>query len=924
MLPLFDSQPPPTVAETVHNALAEGATVLAASARAARVLRMAHSERQRRDGQEMWASPAIFDYESWLRKLWSDTLFAEPEAPLLLTPLQEHVLWKRVQRDDAQLVVSPDGLASLAQSAYALLGSYEAHDARRTTWLEADAEHFRRWAEAFDRLCRDRRWISRSSLESRLAAFLPSSALPLPRRILLVGFDRLTPSQEHFLQALRSSGTHIEAVELPPQESDTRTLLRAEDLQDELLACAQWCRAHLDVSPEKRLGIIVPDIGKIQALAERVFRAVLMPQSLDLVANPMQMPFEFSLGQPLSSVPVIKAALLLLRWITEPLPEEQITWLLLSGFFHSRSSEMLALAQFDFRQRDSGLLSPESSLSACLRSLRRNAHVASTSFVRSLQRLLRAVEEKSILAQTDTYAGWCEFVERSLHVAGWPGFRAPDSLQFQAQKRWQRLLDEIALLDFAGQNISFSVFLRALERHAAETIFTPESHNAPIQFLGALESSGQTFDAIWFLGADDTQWPASGRPHSLLPISLQRQKQMPHSSAAVDMELARAVTTRIANSAPECVVSYARQNKEGELRPSPVLAAIFGREIQPVSTTAFRKGLNIEEPAAAEPQLEMLSSEPTVSWPDDLRAGGADVLKEQAACPFQAFAKRRLAAKPLNRTEWGLSAAERGKIMHSILENIWSPETPDEYRMVSLNDLKETIASNRLEAALRHHIGNAFQSIERDHAQDAWTQAYFESEQARLMALLQEWMQREAKRQPFTVEAREQRLNDVRVGSLKLDLRADRIDLLPDSTHLLIDYKTSEMSTAKWQGARPDEPQLPLYAVYGNVENVSGLIFAQIRAGKTGMVGRVVNAQQQLQADLSPSSALVNQPYDESMRSSWQETLLNLAEEFLHGEASVDPKHGAMTCRYCPLPGLCRIAETGQIADEDELEDGNA
>jgi ATP-dependent helicase/nuclease subunit B len=923
VLPLFDSQPSPTLTETVQNALADGAVVLAASARAARALRLAYSEQQRRSGREMWASPTLYDMEGWLNRLWTDFLFAAPEAPLLLTPAQEHALWKRVQHDDAQLVVSPDGLASLAQSAYALISSYELHDSRKATWFETDAERFRHWAESFDRLCRDRRWASRSTLESRLSIAAQSQLLALPRRILLAGFDRFTPAQDRFFEALRNAGTQIEVVELPPQEPDTRTLIYAEDLHDELLACAQWCRIQLENNPERRIGVITPDVSKIQATADRVFRVVLMPQSLDLTDKTNLMPFEFSLGTPLSTVPVVKAALLLMRWTTEALPEEQITWLLLSGFFHESSAETLALAQFDFKQRDAGLLSPETPLPSCVQNLKRNPYAASTSLARRLQQVLQLVEEKMGQAQTKSFAYWCEVAEELLHLAGWPGYRSPDTIQFQAQNRWQHLLDEVALLDFTGQAVSFPAFLRALERQANETVFTPESHSAPIQIVGAFESSGQTFDAIWFLGTDDSQWPASGRPHPLLPISLQRQKHMPHSTALVDMELARIVTARIANSAPECVVSYAQQNKEGELRPSPLLASIFRRDTRAISAATFRKQLDIKQTAEKLPHLALISAEPTVPWPADRSAGGADVLKEQAACPFQAFSKRRLAARLLNRTEWGLNAAERGNILHGILENIWSPETPEPFHMVSLDDLRAVVTSRRLDEVLEYHIRNAFRRFDRDRTQDSWTHAYFESEQSRLLMLLREWMLCEAERQPFTVEAREQRLSDVHVGDLKLNLRADRIDLLADRSHLLIDYKTSEMSTAKWQGDRPDEPQLPLYAVYGNVEDVSGLLFAQIRAGKTGMIGRVANAQQQLQAGLSASSALVNQPYDASMRDGWKQALRNLADEFLQGEASVDPKQGAATCKYCPLPGLCRIAETGQIADEDEMENGN-
>jgi probable DNA repair protein len=911
VLPLFDSQPPLNLAETALNALADGAVVVTANARAARALALKYAEQQRTNGHAMWASPAILDWDSWLNHLWQTAAFADVDAPLALTRLQEHLLWLRVQQNEARLVVSPDELASLAQSAYALLSENELHEARTVTWLEADAEHFRQWAKAFDQLCQTRKWTSRSKIESLLIQTIRNSSLSVPKQILLVGFDRFTPAQQSLVKILRESGVRVEEAATEPQPS-THSLLAAADSHDELLACAEWCRYRLKQNPAIRIGVIAPDAGNIRAEADRTFRAVLMPQSLDLANEAGSMPFEFSLGVQLSTVPVIRAALLLLRWISKPLPEADVSWLLLSGFFHKNDSEILNLAQLDFRRRDSGSLSPEIDLKTLVD---RNA---SALFSRQMKKVLRAAEENRALSNSNSYAYWTELAERLLRLAEWPGFRMPDSVQFQAQQRWIRLLDEVALLDFAGNKITFEHFLQTLEKHATDTIFTAESRHAPIQIMGAFESSGQTFDAIWFLGVDDAHWPQAGRPHSLLPLALQRRANMPHCDAAADTELALTATRRIAGSAQECIFSHAAQNKEGELRPSPILASILPEGIHSVSTAEFRRQIGVSEHIALKPQTESaISQSQIVPWQIECVAGGADVLRDQAACPFRAFGLRRLAARPLERTDRGLDPAQRGSLLHSILESVWSPETPEPFRIVSLEDLKAIISAQRLDEALRYHVENAFRDLVSQNANDAWMQAYLESEQQRLLTRLREWMQYEEKRQPFIVEKREERLTDVNVGDLKLNLRADRIDKLPDDSRLLLDYKTGEVSPSAWKGERPDEPQLPLYATYGNVENVSGLLFAQIRAGKMLFSGRAAKPLQMVMADLPPTSALVNQPFDRSMYDTWQQALLQLAEEFLRGEASVDPKHGDDTCKYCPLPGLCRVAEA-DIASEAE------
>jgi len=868
----------------------------------------------------MWSSLAILDWDSWLHHLWQEHAFSSSDAPLLLTALQEHVLWLRAQQSDAHLVVWPDGLASLAQSAYHRLSKYELHKERNTTWFEPDAEHFRQWAKLFDHLCHQSNWSSSSRMEALIIEAAQSGSLILPKQILLVGFDRFTPAQESLLQSCRENGMTAEIATPQISHALSHELVSATDARDELLTCAQWCRYKLKTTPEIQIGVIAPDVNNIRAEAEHIFRSVLMPQSLDLANEPGTMPFEFSLGMPISTVPVVRAALLLLRWINNPLLEEDVTWLSLSGFFHEDRAETPDLAQLDFKRRDSGALSPEISLSLFSKGR------AQSLLARRLQQLIKYAEERQAQTANRTYTQWSELAQHVLQLAAWPGFRSPDSVQFQAQKRWQRLLDEIALLDFAERKVTFATFLDTLDRHADETTFIPESHNAPIQILGAFESSGQEFDAIWFLGVDDTHWPPTGRLHPLLPVALQRRTKMPHCDTATDTDLALSATRRIANSAPECIFSYARQNKEGELRPSPILAALHGDTMREVAAADLRKELGIADQITPILQAEsaIVSSQIT-PWPVDRVAGGAEVLKDQAACPFRAFAKRRFATQPLNRTTWGLDASQRGKLLHSVLEAVWSPETAEQFRMVSLDDLRNVIAERRLDEALQYHITNVFEKLLREHAEDSWMTSYLESEKHRLLVRLRDWLTTfEAKRHPFTVEKREVKLENVNVGDLKLNLRADRIDLLPDGSHLLIDYKTGEVSASAWTGGRPDEPQLPLYTVYGNVNSVIGLLFAQIRAGKMDFVGRIENAQQNLLPSLPATKSLVNQPYDKPMHDEWQHALLQLADEFLHGEASVDPKRRTETCTYCPLPGLCRVAEAGLANEREDAEAGYA
>lgn len=824
---------------------------------------------------------------------------------MLLSPLQERTLWTRAQSNDAALVVSPASMAALAMDAWSLLSAYNAHSARRTPWAavreQTDPERFRQWAAAFERECARQNWISFSQLPELLTA---DPALEFPAEICLVGFDRTPPAQRDLLAALAARGLIVGEFVLPQQEPD-RQWIAALHARDEIAACALWARDLLAENPAARIGVIALDIAGLRGPIDRIFRRVLMPASEDIRKPSQPMPWEFSLGQPLADIPVVRAALLLLRWIDHPLPDAEISWLLLSGFVANTVTNPLEVARHDAAQRRASESSPvllraERSLADYNAGL---ANHADLGFVRHhLSALLRAVAANKIFDQSRQPSVWTDLIPHLLETADWPGSRTPDSVQFQALQRWQRLLDDLALLDFDGTPCTYSGFLTQLESYARDTIFAPESHDAPIQIMGPFESSGQQFDALWFLGADDAAWPRRGRFHPLLPPAVQRQFAMPHSTPEDDWNLAHAVTTRLLASAPRIVFSYAQRDKDAELRSSPLIASLFAHGAAPQLAATLDP-----EPSAAA-LLDPIPNGPTAPpWPSEQHAGGADVLRRQSACPFQAFAVKRLAAEPLDAVEWGLDPAEKGKLLHAILERMFqSIRTRDE--------LVTATATNRLASLL----DTAIDAVLAPYASpDPWQQSYLEAEKRRLRTRLAEWFACEAQRQPFTVEACEKKLPDVHIGGLRLDLRADRIDLLPDGSRLLLDYKTGEVSAAAWWNDRPDEPQLPLYAVYGNVENLSGILFAKIRAGKTGFDGRVRNAQTQLCSDLKSSSSLVREPYTDSMRNDWARVLENLAEQFLQGDATVDPREPAV-CDQCHLHGLCRIAELNPAIDADD------
>ncbi len=732
-----------------------------------------------------------------------------------------------------------------------------------------------------------------------------------------LGFDRLTPAQSALLAAVAGDQEAVRVLQWQAAEPADAALYAARDLPEEIAAAAAWARARLKFDSRVRLGIIVPDLGPVRGAIERTFRQVLAPESVVVTAPGAALPFEFALGLPLAEVPLVRAALLLLRWLAAPIQEAECTWLLLSGFVvreterGKRLETILEVAQWDAGLRDKDLLPQRVELGRFLQ-----LPSGGAPFVKRLQQQLRAAQTQ--LAKHPPVASsaeWTALTRKLLDDAGWSGGRGADSTTFQAAQSWEGALDQLASLDFLGTRVAYDVFLGTLERLALEIIFSPESLGAPVQVMGALEASGQAFDAVWFLGADDVQWPARGQPHPLLPSWLQKQAGMPHADAAADWRLSANVTERLVSSAGEAVFSFAEMQDGMTMRPSPLVRHLPLKWALPKSATIPSIGPNAV--------LESFEDDAAIPWPVERIAGGHEVLARQAACPFQAFATKRLGARELEHPSHGLSVQQRGTVLHDVLQRVWSEDAPGAPRLRTRACLINAEAEGRLVPLVEHHTWSALRRFHQG-ASAAWERAYLNAERERIVALALEWLAYERERVDFEVVACERKI-ETTVGELKLRLRVDRIDAVSAAGggRLLLDYKTGTVATSGWDGERPDEPQLPLYAVFGGIDGMIGALFAQVRAGAGSFAGSIDDAAAHLLPDLPRTHALVKKPYSEELRGAWEGVLLALSKSFLRGDAYIAPKRYPQTCERCGLRGLCRVAETEKVfrgSAEDDLE----
>jgi probable DNA repair protein len=871
-----------------------GFTVVTASARLARRLQFRHAHECIRRGRRAWETPDILHFDAWLERCWRERAAADPARRVLLSRAQAEHLWLEVIAESRfrSRLLQPAAVAREAARAWDTLQQWCAPPFPDDLHLNEDARAFAIWMRAFRERCAAGGWLDPASLGGELRKELEGRGQGQPGHVGFVGFDAPPPVLQALIAALRAAGCAAELV-AGEMRAARPAVSGFGDRREEIRSAASWIRARLETGDPPSIGIVLPDLPARRRMIEEIFEDMLDPGALRLECNAGNRAWSIAQGTPLSGQPIVAAALAALSLGRRRLPFESAAGLLRSPFLMQSADEATDLARLDalLRRRGDARFDLQSLLQAA-DALGRD-HGAAPPIAARLRRLGAA---RDALPRSQTTRGWAASFSRLLTASGWPGWRPLDSGEYQSAEAWREALDEFAALELFGGRMGFDAALSTLARMITAKHFQPRTGEAPVEVLGMEGAADMGFDCLWVMGLEEGIWPPAARPSPFLPMRMQRELAMPLAAPEIALRHARGLTQRLAACADEVIFSYPRNEAETPLRMSPLLRHAGGDAAAPRPAPVGDYARQVFAARAAEEFTDETAAAIATGW---LAPGGAALLRDQAACPFRAFARHRLAARPVDPVDIGLDARDRGSLVHAVLESIWT-RLRDQRALLDLDEAA-------LNALIADAVDAAVEPLRRRRP-GTITPRFAEVEKARLAALLRDWLLLERRRAPFSVEACEQS-REVRIGGLRLKLRVDRVDALAGGGKLILDYKTGDARIGNWFGDRPDEPQLPLYTVTAGAP-VSALAFARVKPGRHAFIGAAASP------DLFPELDVVEDLGRQAgvsgwdgLIESWRRSLEALAAAFLAGGARVDPKN-ARSCRECDLHAFCRINES--------------
>lgn len=895
-------------------------TVVTPNQRLAQALKERFDQYQLNRKKLVWHSADILPFSSFIERIYLDALYSGRsfEIPLLLSSSQVRVLWEEV------LLASEtgNGLLNLAQTvqlaneAWQLLHAWRLSSDLGNYFLNEDSRAFQEWTESYAGLLTRNHQIDHIGLTDLIITLLGQSITCKAENLICYGFDILTPQQKDLLNKLSATGCTVMLVQplLVDRKQSTDAGVKrlcCVDNQEEIYQAAVWARSRLEANQDAFIGIVVPALADCHKTVIRIFGEVMRPDVQDALPQEQEpnMPFNVSLGEPLSAYPLVETAFLILDLIEQGLTYDSAGYLLRSPFLGGAEIEMNQRALLELRVRR--YAEPLITLEQLVMIIRlvnggddEGNHVNCPVLVKNLSMLLTFCQHNfSFRRQHATFA---QMFSQALQIMGFPGERGLSSTEYQTLKKWHAVVADFATLDCVKTQTSYKNAVRQLKILAANTLFQPQTPAVPIQILGVFEAAGMMFDHLWVMGLSDEQWPLRPRPNPFLPYELQKKAQIPMNSTLEALGFSERLKDGWLSSAREIVLSHAKfsDSSDGrEILPSYMIRSIpeyafdvpFYRRHRDliIETALLEKILDDQVPPLGNHEI----------------SGGVAVIKDYAACPFRAWARYCIGIKSKDVPHFGLDARERGNLMHQTLALLWDQlETKEALDNLSQYDIEKIVAVA---------VDEAISGIKRQRP-FALSNRFAAIERRRLLRLTHEWLGMERKRKSFHVIAKEEK-RTIRIGEMILQARLDRIDELANGQLIIIDYKTRKYPIEAMLGERPDEPQLPLYLVMSesaaasassSVFKMAGVAFATIKPGQMGFSAIVC------EQDLLPGVKVFNQykacaqfeTWDELI-TKWQQSFNQLGKNLMRGDVKVLPKNYPVTCQYCDVRPFCRIHE---------------
>ena len=791
--------------------------------------------------------PKIFSYQSWIEKFWRSN--HPTKEYRLLSQLELRFMLKKFCKDSS--VKNPDTFIDELIKCYRLSKSYGISVAEIKTFPSITSKLYVELVDRYEKFKDNNLCIDQTDIYSlSLGNF--KNVLDSEEQYYQYGFNEPTPEQRMLFKTLkclplssRKIMNHSKNYSFTDQESELNTI-------------AKWAKEINLNNPEKKIGIVIPNLNDLQHIVRSSFDLEFSSHLIET----HQKPYNISLGVPLSNYPLIKNLFSMTKLSSQLInglvEHELLIQVITSPYIKGARSEQnnRALLVNKILKINSKKSKSKKVIELC----------SDSSLLKEILISISTLEFANKLALEDSL----EAINSMLLIWGFTSDRTLSSSEYQIFEKYQVESLILNKMSTFYKKSSLKDVIEILTAHMNAVIFQPQSGSANIYILGSLEAEGLFFDYAWVSSMTSDFLPGKIQMPLFIPPKTSIEYCLPKTSFTLISKESEVTLDNLLNLSSSLIISYSKTSNSRDELPSPYLdfedyPNFIGHETLP-------KEMELLDDFIA-PELDNF----------EIKRGVA-TLQDQISCSFKGFVSR-LNIQEFNEPQIGLSRLEQGSLVHKILENFFNA-------IPSSSDLKK-LPEDKLQEEINKHINSAIQLI---------SQSNFKSiEKERLIKIINEYIKLEKNREYFQVIKTESE-SKVDVNGLQFSTRIDRMDQMKDGTNLIIDYKTGQnVSLSQLTGDPLDQAQLPIYAI---TNPVAGIAFATVNSKDCQFKAITKN-----KFDLPLSQqAIKRMPVWNEQVSEWELELNSASQKFQEGVAEVLPTTNA--CDYCDYDLLCRFEKS--------------
>lgn len=883
-------------------------------------------------GEEIVHSPIICTLNQWIETQWSRFQDAGIESTdkVLINTQQEQYIWETIlnKADDLPVLIDSNSIAKYIRDAYEIVQDHQIPDTELATYSDLETQYFLSSRQKFEQYLEKHGLCTSShALHIILTSYKKNDIEKYPWACSY-GFVDKTIKLERLLTA--STQIHYFIDDQPPPNQCVEKI-RYDSEDAEFQAAANWAKDILSRSSSSQVSIVVPNLTQVKHRIEDCFLKTFDPNYYqDNSRFDNNRYFDISAGDMLANTPVINTAIKLLGLSADNLHKNDCRHLCHSEFWGNgvdlarinllewvsfQTTNTLSPSQLNeaYIKIEKQFLTPtrpriqnrptQDDLFSSQDKITTNQTDKKTqetdlsdkldTLETSAQKLTHFRHQLRIVRNKKDFSAWVDWYIEQLILISWPGKRTLNSYEYQAVQSFFIALDKIKCLDNVRTNdpISLSQFTHQLTLYLQQTPFHVQTAKTRLHILGLMEAAAIPFDHCWVTGMNEKQLPTPPKPNPFLPLSLQNEYQTQRSSPQREYQYAKQIIKQLHDYNTQLIFSYCNDDTQAT-HPSPLISHIPLKEEPDYNDSKNKRTDNNKNPIEqnyahhieryTDDNYDKIDLGNAPSLPQKTRLhGGSYHLGLHAKNPLYAYLHFRVGARIPPEESVGLSAMDRGILLHALLANIYSQYT-DQNTLKAwltcdtyLNQLHDIIKST-LDTFLSTYKKNTPLLIE-------------DVEYGLLKSRVHTFLALDAQRPFFKTIGIEKEFT-VEIYKRQIKLRVDRIDRLEDNSQVIIDYKSGRSSLTGLQRDPIFDCQLPLYIAATRQENTRAIAYAELSSKAIAYCGIGHITGEPIKGITLPASLTRYQLPD-----SWEDACLWWQDQLEHLVLQISEGH----CHYC-------------------------